>query len=212
MTRCAATTAALLLLLGTALVPARALADGDPASDVLLGQAVFLPYTPVSRELQGRLYALTAAAAARGYPIHVALIGAPTDLGVVPALFGKPQAYARFLSAEVAGPVTGPVLVVMPRGFGLARAGAALNRRALAGLAIAPGADGLATAALAAIPRLAAAAGHQLPAGAGIGGAPAGASDGTVRHALIAVGVMALLAATGIGSGWRARGRAPRPG
>ena len=34
------------LLLAAALVPAAASADGDPASDVLLGENVFYPYTP----------------------------------------------------------------------------------------------------------------------------------------------------------------------
>ncbi|HSO99742.1 MAG TPA: hypothetical protein VLP43_12380 [Solirubrobacteraceae bacterium] len=212
MNRCAAASAALLLALGAVSLPARALADGDPASDVLLGQAVFLPYSPVSRGLQGRLYALTAAAAARGYPIHLALIGAPTDLGVVPALFGKPQDYARFLSSELTGPVRGPVLVVMPHGFGLARAGRGLSRTRLVGLTIGPSSDGLAAAAVAAIPRLAAAAGHPLPAGAGMARATTGASGATVRHALTAIGVMAVLAAVGIGTGWRARSRMPRAG
>jgi hypothetical protein len=60
----------------------------------------------------------------------------------VPALFGKPQAYARFLSSELTGPVTGPVRVVMSQGFGLARTGRGLSRAPLAGLAIGPG-DGL---------------------------------------------------------------------
>jgi hypothetical protein len=208
--RCAALGAALLLALAAAGLPGRALADGDPASDVLLGQAVFLPYSPVSHGLQGRLYALAAAAAAHGYPVHVALIGAPTDLGVIPALFGKPEAYARFLSSEIAGPVSGLVLVVMPHGFGLAQSGRALSGAPLTGLAIGPGTDGLATAALAAISRLATAAGHPLPAGAATTGASAGASAGTVRHALIAIGIMAALAAAGIGSAWRARGRLSR--
>ena len=112
--------AAVLLGLGAAVVPGSARADGDPASDVLLGQDVFLPYSPVAPAVQQHLYAVTAAARRAGYPLKVALISATTDLGVVPSLFGKPSSYAQFLSAELAGVVPGPVLVVMPSGFGLA--------------------------------------------------------------------------------------------
>ena len=206
MTRATLAVAAAALVLFAA--PGGALADGDPASDVLLGQDVFLPYSPVSSALASRLYALTGAAAAHGYPLRVALIGARSDLGVVPALFGKPTAYARFLSAELGGAAPGPVLVVMPQGFGLAAGGRALATTAAAGIATAGGADGLASAALAAIPRLARAAGHPLPVGAGAAAAStAGAGAGTIRHALIAVGVMALLASAGIGQALRARQR-----
>jgi hypothetical protein len=40
--RCTALAAALVALV----VPATALADGDPASDVLLGRDAYLPYAP----------------------------------------------------------------------------------------------------------------------------------------------------------------------
>jgi hypothetical protein len=54
------------LLTGVAIAPARALGDGDPASDVLLGENVFYPYTPpVSSALQKTLNAETAAATGR---------------------------------------------------------------------------------------------------------------------------------------------------
>ena len=106
----AAILAAVLLgvSLGAGAIPGTARADGDPASDVLLGQDVFLPYSPVSPAVQQRLYAVAAARRA-GYPIKIALIGAATDLGVVPSLFGKPAGYAQFLSAELAGVVAGAV-------------------------------------------------------------------------------------------------------
>ena len=75
--------------------PRAARADGDPASDVLLGENVFYPYAPpVSPALQKTLNAETAAAKAAGFPLKVALIAAPVDLGVIPDLFGKPQQYA----------------------------------------------------------------------------------------------------------------------
>jgi hypothetical protein len=150
---------ALALLLLASAPPAPAAADGDPASDVLLVQSVFLPYAPVSQSVQRGLYAVTDAARTARYPLKVALIGAKSDLGVVPALFGKPGPYARFLSTELAGIVNGPVLVVMPDGFGLAANGKTLASAALAGITISSGTDGLGTAAILATARLGAAVG-----------------------------------------------------
>ncbi len=193
---------------GAAAVPGSARADGDPASDVLLGQDVFLPYSPVSPAVQQHLYTVTAAARRAGYPLKVALISATTDLGVVPSLFGKPSSYAQFLSAELAGVVSGPVLVVMPAGFGLAVGGRPRATTALAGLPISPGPDGLGTAAVSATERLAAAAGHPLPAGAAGPTAGEGAGADTVRHAVTAVAVLVLLAGAAMGAGAMARGRA----
>ncbi len=74
------------LAAGVLLTPAGALADGDPASDVLLGQNVFYPYkTPsVPASLMKSLNGATAAAAKAHFPIKVALISGPLDLGVVP--------------------------------------------------------------------------------------------------------------------------------
>src|SRR5262245_14137685 len=98
--RLAATLAAALCLL--ALAAGAALADGDPASDVLLGENVFYPYQPaVSQQVQKALNAQTAAAKRSGFPIKVALIASPVDLGVIPDLFGKPQKYAAFLDQEI---------------------------------------------------------------------------------------------------------------
>ena len=204
---------ALLLLLApaAALAPVAALADGDPASDVLLSQDVFFPYTQISPQLERQLYATSAQARRSGYPIKVALIASPADLGVVPALFGKPQAYARFLSAELAGVVRVPVLVVMPAGVGLAVQG---QGRGQAGLAqIKPsgvGADALASAAMTAIPRLATAAGRPLPARLTSSGE--GASSTTLRRALIEMLGLALLAGVGIGTALLARSRRQRFG
>jgi hypothetical protein len=197
--------AAVLLGLGAAVVPGSARADGDPASDVLLGQDVFLPYSPVAPAVQQRLYAVTAAARRAGYPLKVALISATTDLGVVPSLFGKPSSYAQFLSAELAGVVPGPVLVVMPSGFGLAVQGKPRATTPLTGLPIGAGPDGLGTAAVTATERLAAAAGHPLPAGAA--GSSAGAGAATIRHAVTAIAILALLAGAAMGAAAVARGR-----
>ncbi len=207
--RHAATAAAVLLL--SLLATGSALGDGDPASDVLVGQSVFLPYAPVSRDLETRLYVLTEAAASAGYPLRVALIGAPGDLGVVPGLFAKPAAYARFLSTEIAGTVPGPVLVVMPQGFGLAAGGRAESVTGLTGVRIDRGPDGLASAAADAIPILAAGTGHPLPAGTGARPASTGASGATTRDALDAMLAMVVLAGLALAGAAYARARAGVP-
>ena len=60
-------------------------ADGDPASDVLLTENVFLPFTPaVSTALARTLTTTVARAHAAGYPIKVALIESAMDLGADP--------------------------------------------------------------------------------------------------------------------------------
>ncbi len=203
-----------VLLLGVAATSApsvpTARADGDPASDVLLGQDVFLPYSSISPVLQRRLFAVAAAARRAGYPIKIALVAAPTDLGVLPSLFGRPQSYARFLSSELTGVVAAPVLVVMPGGFGLAAGGHALGVKPLRGITVGPGADRLATAALTATERLAAAAGHPLPAAAATPASALGASSTTIRHALIAIAILAMLAVVAIAAAVRARSRPER--
>jgi hypothetical protein len=101
------------------LAPAAALADGDPASDVLIVQKVFYPYysnTPKASVEQ--LNTTVADANKRGFPIRVAVITSPYDLGSVSALWGKPQPYARFLSLELAFAFKGPLLIVSPKGYG----------------------------------------------------------------------------------------------
>lgn len=156
-------------VVGGGLLPRFAAADGDPASDVLLGQSVFYPYSPpVSASLQRELGGVTAAAKRAGFLIKVALIGSPVDLGVVPDLFGKPQRYADFLDQEISFNVKQPVLVVMPAGMG----GAGLGSAATAALASLPRPAGaqpsdLARSAIQAVPKLAAAAGHPVRGGAG---------------------------------------------
>ena len=64
-------------------------ADGDPASDVLLVQDVFYPYRPkVSASLEAALEkSLQALARAGGPHLKVAIIGAPSELGLLPEYF-----------------------------------------------------------------------------------------------------------------------------
>ncbi len=142
-------------LFAATLVAPVARADGDPASDVLLSQDVFLPQgqtTPA--ELADRLNTLTREAGQAGSPIKVALIAAPTDLGSVSTLYGQPDKYARFLSLEIEFVTKAPVLVVMPQGIGFARAGESIPGNHLAGVTVGSGPQALAQTAIAAISRL----------------------------------------------------------
>ncbi len=171
--------------------PGSALADGDPASDVLLGDNVFYPYSPaVPRSLQLTLNVVTAKARAQGFPLKVALIAAPTDLGVIPDLFGKPQSYAQFLDQEISFTSRQRLLVVMAAGYGLEGfdGPAQVAARALPKPSGATSTD-LARAALVAVPRLAAAGGHPIRGVPGVT-APAGGA-GSSSGAPLAIGLAA---------------------
>jgi hypothetical protein len=169
------------LSLAATLVPALALADGDPASDVLLGENVFYPYAPpVSAALQRQLNAETTAAHRAGFPIKVALIAGPTDLGVIPDLFGKPQPYAEFLDREISFRAIQPLLVVMPSGYGVD--GVTGPAKLAVGALPKPAgktSDALAQAAVTAVAKLSAASGHKLPGDAGAGGTSSANSGGS---------------------------------
>ncbi len=171
-------------VLAPALASTRAHADGDPASDMLLGQNVFYPFSPaVSAGLQKSLNAEAAAAGRAHFPIKVALIESPADLGAIPSLFAKPQQYATFLDQEISFANTKDLLlVVMPNGYGVAGLTPAVTSAAASlPKPAGRGSDGLAHAALLAIPKLAAAAGHPVetaPGAAGSGAARPGAGGG----------------------------------
>ena len=97
--------------------------------------------TPGSRrpDLE-QLAALASDAAQEGYPIRIALIGSPMDLGSVTALWAKPQQYARFLGAEVSFAYRGRLLIVMPEGLGTYQLGhpSGSQRHALASVKVEP--------------------------------------------------------------------------
>jgi len=152
-----------ILVLATGWFASQAQADGDPASDVLAAQALFLPQdASASTQQQLQLVALLAAAQRHGYRIRVALIASPTDLGSVTELWRQPQTYAHFLGQELSAVYRGTLLVVMPNGYGLYGVGRAPpTPSAIRGLATP--APSLATAAISAIRHLAAASGHTLP-------------------------------------------------
>jgi hypothetical protein len=182
------------LLVVACLLPAAALGDGDPASDVLLGENVFYPYQPpVSSALQKSLNAETAAAKRAGFPIKVALIASPVDLGVIPDLFGKPQKYADFLDQEISFQTKQPLLVVMYNGYGVR----GLPPKSVGALATVPKPAGkasndLATAAMNAVQKMADAAGHPL-AGEQSSSSSGGGSSTLLIAVLAAVAVLAAL-------------------
>jgi hypothetical protein len=106
--------------------PSLALADGDPASDVLASQAVYVPGDGgFSASQAARLSGLLAEARRVGVPIRVALIATQADLGSVGELWRQPQNYARFLGQELAQVYRGTLVVAMPAGFGVVSVGGA---------------------------------------------------------------------------------------
>jgi hypothetical protein len=157
--------ALVLVALLVLLTPAAARADGDPASDVLYLQDVYLPYQHPSSETAADLSAAVATANAAGYRMKVAVIAAQEDLGLVGSLFGQPQTYARFLGAEIQSFFSGHLLVVMPQGYGIwfNRLDVSAQQALLAGAKIEAGdPEGLTKAAAAAV-RLLVARDHSKP-------------------------------------------------
>jgi hypothetical protein len=181
-------------------------ADGDPASDVLATEQLFLPQdaaVPVAQQEQ--LARVLQAAAASGYPIRVAIVASPTDLGSVTALWRQPQNYAQFLGQELALTYHRPLLVVMPNGFGLYHFnGPSTAERSL--LPAISSREGLGVAALTAVQALAREAGHPLALAQG---APSATATGDNTTAWIAFAAGTIL----IGIAWAAslRARPLRP-
>jgi hypothetical protein len=176
VTRRAAVRIALLLTAAVLMLPSLAAADGDPASDTLLGLNVFYPYSPpVAPSVKLKLNRQTAAAKRAGFPIKVALIAAPTDLGAIPSLFGKPQAYAKFLDQEISFRGAQPLLVVMPAGYGV-QGVTGPARLAVSGLPKPAGktSTDLARAAQTAVAKLVSASGHSVKSTGGGGGSSGG--------------------------------------
>ena len=150
--RLAAGLAAAAAVVAFGVAPARA--DGDPASDVLLVDNVFLTYSVnVSAPAKSALAQTVARLNARGFRVKVAVIADPADLGAVPSLFGKPQIYAKFLGTEISFQYTNRLLVVMPNGFGFWHKGKSIirDKKILTGVKVKQGGDGLAYSAVSAL-------------------------------------------------------------
>lgn len=141
-------------------------ADGDPASDYLLLQNVYFPVQAPSAGAETALEQAVDAVYAHGDRVKVALIDSVQDLGAIPSLFGKPSDYARFLGAELGLWYVGPLLVVMPAGYGVYDGGrsTAAEQQVLADLPLAASSpDQLTRSAAAAIQRLEAAGALRSP-------------------------------------------------
>ena len=171
----AGTLAGAAVILATA--PA-AFAHGDPSShaleqDVLYPAVADRPTQETELALLGLLYAARDA----GYPLGVALVATEADLTEDPSMLSRPQDYAEYVVGELARsrPISRPVLVLTPAGYGLAGAVAGPDGRVslisrsqaadrVATLpAIGAGGEAMAKAAMGATRLLAAAAGHPLP-------------------------------------------------
>ena len=116
--------------------PAAALADGDPASDVLITDDIFVPYERPSENQVAKLRGVIQAAREAGQPVRVAVIHSARDLGAVTNLYGHPQEYANLLARELQNPVEQgqeghgePLVIVMPAGFGTANVPPEVDRR-----------------------------------------------------------------------------------
>ena len=115
-----------------------ALADGDPASDYLVGADVALPFPVPSAQVSAALLAQVESVYAAGYRIKVAVIATRSDLGSIPSLMGHPTVYAHFLGVELSSIYVGPLLIVMPSGFGIYDGGGSTvaEQRILAGIRV----------------------------------------------------------------------------
>lgn len=226
--------AVVLVALAWAAAAPAALADGDPASDVLLYQHAFFPYASPSSGAKAELLGAVAAARRAGFTVRVAVIQSKQDLGADPELFGQPQLYAKFLDAELRSTrYLGALIVVMPRGFGVAAGGtlsadgkkytprpAAPLLRAAARLQPprSTDPDTLTNAGVAAVRAVSAAAGHPIKGkitkvSPGTSGRPASGSGSSSGSLELAAGlaVLALVAIAMIGMGIR-RSRASEQG
>lgn len=174
-------------------VPALARANGDPASDYLLTQKAYLPYTTkLDPGAAKRLNTLLSDADKDGFPIRVAVILSPADLGTAFSLFGKPQKYAQFLGLELAFVYRERLVVVMPTGYGYAVKGDPRPQAAAVLKKLpAPGRDATkeVEGAIVAVQQLAAASGHKLVAPKGSG------SSASRDRLVIAAGATAGIAA-----------------
>jgi hypothetical protein len=197
VTRRAAVRIALLLTAAALMLPSLAAADGDPASDTLLGENVFYPYSPsVAGAVKLALDRQTAAAKRAGFPIKVALIAGPTDLGAIPSLYGKPQAYAKFLDQEISFRGAQPLLVVMAAGYGV-QGVTGPARLAVSGLPKPAGktSTDLARAAQTAVAKLISASGHSVKSTKSTGG---GGSGGGTTVLLILLVLAAIAVSTAL--------------
>jgi cytochrome oxidase Cu insertion factor (SCO1/SenC/PrrC family) len=175
-----------------ALSPA-ARADGDPGSDVLVYQNLFVASDAnISIAQQVEIGDLLTSAERSGFTIRVAIIATPDDLGAITQLWGKPTSYASFLGIELSLAYAQRLLVVMPDGFGFNWQGhsTAAADKVLGKIAIKPGGSGLATSTETAVRALASASGVWLaaPTAAQAAGAAGGGASSAARAGGVSAG------------------------
>jgi hypothetical protein len=193
-----------LVLAALALAPSSSLADGDPASDTLGLKSYFLPIAPAAATAAiARIDGATTVAEQAGYPVRVAVISGAGDLGAIPEMAGKPQAYADFLAQELQYAFKGPLLIVMPEGYGYHGPASPAVAAAVKALAKPASNDPtvLTNAAADAVKALSAADGHPITIPAAVAPAVVAPASGSGSGSLIAivvgggVGVVILLGA-----------------
>jgi hypothetical protein len=181
-------------------------ADGDPASDYLIGQKVFFPYDlKVSPAAQQQIAALVDEANRAGFKIRVAMIWSSYDLGSITGLWRRPRTYARFLGAELKYVYKDRLLIVMPSGFGFNRPGHPVTKEyaTLSKIAIDPGPTGFLDATRTAVQRLAAASGVKLTGTSTV----KGNSQNRDRVIIVLGAIAVLLAAIALRLALRRRGQ-----
>ena len=182
------------LLAGLLAFASPAAADGDPASDYLLMQKVFVPFDlKLAKADEQRLIGLVEATNKAGFQIRVAVLDTPYDMGAVASLWLKPRPYARFLAQELKFIYKQRLLIVMPNGFGFEWRNHPVDTTyaRLAPIRITRTPSGLANAAERAVQTLAAAEGVHVSAQ--IGAIPA---DHTNRDRLIIISAATALILT----------------
>ncbi len=202
--------ACLLALTFVLAMPVAALADGDPASDILPATDVYTPFSPkIDAAEAAKLESLVAAAKAKGVPFKVAIIASRIDLGAITELYGQSPAYAKFLYSEIRTFVdgeNGTLLIAMPGGIGIAgKLATPAGLAAAAKIPIAKNATPteLAAAAMTAMNAVAKANGKTLPDAGGSG------SSNTLVIVVIVIAVLAF--AAGIALILRGRRAMPEP-
>jgi hypothetical protein len=198
--------AAVLLLALAFLAPGSARANGDPASDVVITDPVFLPFeAPISESAAGELKKTVADATAKGYTIRVAIIAFTGDLGTAVSLWGKPQPYSTFLGREIAFQYPDRLLVAMPAGFGFYDANKPVDKEVALLRKVSPGntPTALTESAAEAVRVLAAANGVQVPK-------PSGGSSTSDRLIILAVALVALAAVILFPARWLRRRNATK--
>jgi hypothetical protein len=156
----------LLAACAITLAPA-ALADGDPASDILVSRSIFEGVgTKTTAQQRAKLQALVTYVSTHGFPLKIALVPTAADLGSYSQLWEDASDYAgKYLGKELSLIYHGNLLVVMPEHYGLSvpeKVPPLSDQRVMDGNLATPGSD-LVGSTINVVEKLAAANGITLP-------------------------------------------------